>query len=658
MKIKITSLLFWAILCAATAQKISTKHLNNPMAVGHFVPKSAGDEFLDGHFGPNIPPTTSVFRAEELLIGSTVYDLQANATDNNRLINLGNGDLRACWTMSKNLGTSGTALPSWPDRGTGYNQATGGTWGAQPLVRLESKRAGFPSMAITDNGTEMVVTHIASIAPLTGYSLNAVTRAAGATTWTEKVIPRVASKGSLWPRAAAGGNNLYVISLTTPTGTFGGVSYEGMNGKVVFSRSKDGGATWDKVDYSIPGLDSTQWKAIGGESYAIDAVDNYVAIGIFNWLNDVIVFKSNDGGDTWEKLTVYNFPIENYTYDTGYSIGDIDTLDAGRPTAAAGAASAITSDDHGAVRVDALGKVHCAFGAYYMNDSLGGDMSFNWWPTSLGTLYWNEDFGQDLVPRDGEIPLASIANVIDYNNDGEWNVDIASEYNTYANTAPASMPTLGLNSGTNTVYLGVSVADERYKDAESLFAYRHVHVYKINGAGTTADPLLVEGPLDVTVKAAADATLIPFTENAFPFMARNCDDKVHVIFQSDLVPGSGVTDMTTSGLTFESTINYACFADNEVVSVKNILPQAEVSVKLMPNPASEMLQIDLTFAKKADKAQLVVFDMNGREVLNQNFANLQNDRLFVPVAQLQNGIYSLTIRTDAGFVSRKFSVLH
>ncbi len=67
----------------------------------------------------------------------------------------------------------------------------------------------------------------------------------------------------------ANGTTLHVIAqssgATTPV-----TPYRGQDGALCYSRSLDGGATWDKVRTIIPALDSSNYLGFGGDSYAID----------------------------------------------------------------------------------------------------------------------------------------------------------------------------------------------------------------------------------------------------------------------------------------------------------------------------------------------------------------------------------------------------
>jgi len=116
----------------------------------------------------------------ETLIGTTTYDLQSNASVQNRIIVHDDGTISATWTMSQEYNTN------YSDRGTGYNFFDGSSWGAQPTSRLESSRVGWPSIIALGNGSEHVITHNASL------FLNNTTRPTiGSGAWVENLVSNV-----------------------------------------------------------------------------------------------------------------------------------------------------------------------------------------------------------------------------------------------------------------------------------------------------------------------------------------------------------------------------------------------------------------------------------------------------------------------------------
>ena len=160
-------------------------------------------------------------------------------------------------------------LTPFNDRGTGYNFYDGTAWGEIAYERVESVRIGWPSIVHTASGREVIVSH-----PGIDTPLHMAWRDAGAGAWSEDTIPSELAVGKLWPRMAAGGedgNSLHVICVTTPTAN-GGLVHNGQDGAMLYYRSQDGGDTWDVIDYSFADLDSSNFAAFSGDTYAIHAL--------------------------------------------------------------------------------------------------------------------------------------------------------------------------------------------------------------------------------------------------------------------------------------------------------------------------------------------------------------------------------------------------
>ncbi len=89
--------------------------------------------------------------------------------------------------------------------------------------------------------------------------------------WEESLLLAPAGAfGLLWPRMMTGGENnevIHIFALTTPTGN-GGTVYEGQDGAILYSRSIDGGATWDPEHLILDGLGSADFEQHGGDDYA------------------------------------------------------------------------------------------------------------------------------------------------------------------------------------------------------------------------------------------------------------------------------------------------------------------------------------------------------------------------------------------------------
>ncbi|MEL7223053.1 MAG: hypothetical protein AAGJ93_17145, partial [Bacteroidota bacterium] len=238
---------------------------------------------------------------QEIQIGRTLYDLQSNAASCNRISITPTDRIVGVWTQG--LDEAGGA---YPDRGTGYNTRINNNWENMPEERLESIRTGWPNHVFTASGKEFIVAHTAD------FRLSTLTRNSHIDTWVEAAIPSV--NDQWWSRAAVGGSDgesIHVIAITIPVAN-GGTTLDGVDGHLLYHRSTDGGATWDKVDVQIEGLGSDFTLGTDADSYYIHARGNVVAFAIFNSFDDVLLFKSEDNGETWNKTIVNDFPLELY----------------------------------------------------------------------------------------------------------------------------------------------------------------------------------------------------------------------------------------------------------------------------------------------------------------------------------------------------------
>jgi hypothetical protein len=92
---------------------------------------------------------------DEAEIIETIYDLQTNSTVANRFVVWDDGTMAAVCTR----GVESPGGFAFPDRGTGYNYFDGSSWGPKPSTRIESKKAGWPSITKWGANGEFVVSH-------------------------------------------------------------------------------------------------------------------------------------------------------------------------------------------------------------------------------------------------------------------------------------------------------------------------------------------------------------------------------------------------------------------------------------------------------------------------------------------------------------------
>jgi hypothetical protein len=499
----------------------------------------------------------------EEIIGQTIYDLQSNSSIQNRNLVYADGTIGAVFTM-------GALNPSFTDRGAGYNYYSATTWDPIPTARIETTRNGWPSLMLTTAGDEVVISHSGA----GGYTLNK-RNPKGTGAWTETIVPDSTGHWRLWPRAVSGGasgNSIHVIGITAPTGN-GGTFYEGIDGALLYSRSLDGGATWDIVDSILPSLDSTQYNDFRADAYSIIADGDNVAIGVFSQWADMKLLKSADNGSTWTETIVNDFPLDLYITDQPNGsdwTGDFipDTIS--------------TCDESGTIAFDQFGNVHMSFGHMRVLDADLGDGNTSYFPGTQELYYWNESMAAGT--------FTTIAVPEDIIPDGI--LDYAGSFSLYY-TALCGFPSMGTNAD-GTIFVAYSGYREDFATATQN--YRHIYVVKSMDGGTTW-----ETPLDVTPDLDFN-----YYEHIFPTMAPMVDDKVRLWYMRDFEPGlaaRGDMDLYDDNAIVYLDVDTALFNDAGL----NELPDHLVKLSLFPNPTDEVTTLNVSL----EKAEYVSVTMNG-----------------------------------------------
>ncbi|MES2838356.1 MAG: T9SS type A sorting domain-containing protein [Bacteroidota bacterium] len=442
-------------------------------------------------------------------VGQTKYSLQSNGAVYNRIVKNADGTISVAWTFSDEDGDT------WDDRGTGYNYFNGSAWinPSATAVRQETKRTGFPSLAITTSGAEVITAHDATNNKMT-VSRRAVK---GTGAWTQADI----NTALVWNRTAVGGPNgesIHMISHDESTS----------EGAVLYLRSLDAGATWS-TPIEIPGFTIAEFPAqFRGDEYSIAAKGNTV-VAIYGGQNTgVYMAKSMDNGTTWVKTAVDPFPIPGYDATDGISDLDND-----------GVADTLNVNDGTVnVTIDNAGKVHVFWGRMRIfDDELAALASY--FPATDGLMYWSEGMTSPIM----------IAEMQDNNNDGEINF---SEYfvpdwgfGMYGSSMSAyPSASVDANNFVYVSYAGVVEADTQVDvDGDMLWMgnsysgklLRHVYVTYSGDGGLTWSKPFDTDVNNITYLSGAD------TEGIYPSLAGLIDNDLHILYQRDTIPGYGVT---------------------------------------------------------------------------------------------------------------------
>ena len=557
-------------------------------------------------------------------IGETNYDLQTNASVARRIINYGDGTLTAVWTV----GTNASAMPvPSPDRGTGYNYFDGTTWFSSVASRLESTRTGWPNIGLLKAGNEIIITHDG-----VAYNFQKGTNATKGSdaTWTfaksnAGYNSSITKEGTIWGRIAIGGsdkNTVHLISCYRDTAL---PKINGVKTPIIYSRSLDGGATWDINGITLPGYDSTRTLSGAGDEYTIDAADTNLAIVIVGIGDDVTLWKSANNGTSFKKLLVDSFP---YAPNYGRLAPSKDTIP--------------TNDGSVTVMLDKNGKAHVAY-AYSEVWRTGLDTGF-FAPWSMALMYWNE-ITHTLISI--PIPMKDI----DADNDGKYTVgnktmQVDKKGARYGGgRSLLCMPSMAMDSMGNIFIVFSLPADgDSTTDGQN---YRDIWVVASQDSGKTW------GKVQNMTKTTG-------IEEAFGSVAKLADDYVHIVYQEDDEPGTLLTNGDDERI---NSIRYMKVKTADILSgivgVEKLHPINDLfSVSQnYPNPFDKQTSFNINL-KKSSSVEVGVWNVLGQKVMNTNAGNLSSGTHSITVdgSKLNKGFYFYTVKAGDYSITKKMII--
>lgn len=547
------------------------------------------------------PKVMAAVSPNENVIGETRYDLQTNQSVQNRTVLYPDNTVGAVWSM-------GFADSDFPDRGTGYNYFDGSSWGAFPSARIENKRCGWPSLCAFGEG-ELVVSHNG----VNGLELSKrPTRGGG--TWTQSFFAAPAgATGLSWPRTVTNGANheqIHIISITEMVGN-GGVIYNGMDGALLYSRSLDGGLTWDIHHAQLPGTDVNFYKGFNGDCYSFaEPKGDTLAFVAGDNFKDLFLMKSNDNGSSWTKTIIYNFPYpffeEDHTMIT-------DTI--------------WTCDGSVAVQLDKEGKAQVFFGLMRVNNSDTTDDQTSYWPYTDGLAWWTE--GDEAFTTMHVDSVYEKGHLVGWMQDLNANDTVIGEMVGYAKyeLALTSMPNVCIDEQ-NDFYLLMSGTMENLNNDNQN--YRHVLARKRDHAtGLWGDFF------DLT-----ESLIHTYDDCVFPSLAPQTNGFIHYTYQADDEPGLAVRGdedpYTDNRIIYGKALKAQFVGIEEDASV--FLEGSYVS----PNPARDMTTFSFAL-KTAGELKVSLMDINGRLIRSWNAGRFNdgNHVLQIPLNSAGQGVFML-----------------
>lgn len=536
---------------------------------------------------------------EKETIGYTFYDLQSSGSTQNRLHVFEDGTIGAVWTMGFDFENY-----FMYDRGTGYNYYDGSFWQELPTERIEELRTGWPCYAPWGQNGEIVVSHIVDPGNIDGLMLSYRSQK-GEGIWSHSILEHNLPgypAGLPYPRMITNGSNNEIIHILT--GTVPGYPPQGQNHPLLYYRSLTYGQTWDIEQYIFPELDDTYYLNIPLDCYAwAKPKGNTIAFIVGNKEMDLVLMKSTNNGDTWQKTIVWEHP---YPFLCDTTVADTFFCNNGSMS----------------VIMDNNNKVHIAFGIdrWKPDENQNIDTLF-----ADGIAYWNEDmpvFANSLNALHPDTLMVT-GNLIGWMQDIDNNgvISLLDDIVYYRSQGMSSMPTLAIDENDH-IYLVFSSVTESYDNG--LYNYRHVWFRRSPDNGQTWDDFI-----DI------NGGLIGYlNENVFPSLFYN-NGHLDLIFQQDPEPGLAIQWQYHPYI--ENVIKYVNLDDYVFPQTTMHENKSVPVISVSPNPASGMVRISGEFK---NPCSVKIVDLAGKIILNQSVYQ-KSKVVWLDLTGIPAGIYIL-----------------
>jgi hypothetical protein len=531
------------------------------------------------------------------LVGHTVYDMQSNASVQNRLYLYPDGMMAGIWTKGMN------SAESFPDLGTGYNTSDGDNWGTPPGGRIENERCGSPTYAPLGTTGELIVSHTDA----SGLNI-AMRPVRGQGQWIQTILPGPAEAPAIaWPRAItsrAGFTSIHILAVTSS-------SYAGLEKALLYYRSTDGGQTWDKTHVILPGMDSINYTGFSADEYAWGTAHGdtiYFAIG--GPYIDTFIMKSNDNGDTWTKIPILSNGNKKFQTPPVY------------------VAPWRSSDGSLAVEMDHSGIIHFAsgIGGGYISEGL------KYIRTGLnGLIYWKTTMPMlaDSLNLD---TLDARNQLLHYYSDGPNPGDTLRVVPDYR-VGLTSMPEITVDNNNNIFVIWSGITGENpFIDSIN---YRHIF-----GRAWWNDYSKWCETHDYS-----EGVVYMFQEYVYPSMAKSENfDRLQVLYQTRQLPGSAVLqpelffqdcNMEYRELNKDDLFLFCIFG--AAPDLTNFSTQISQNY---PNPARDKTSFEVTLAETS-RVSVEVHDVLNRPLIFIDNGKTTSGRhvITIDISRLTPGIY-------------------
>ena len=618
----------------------------------------AGNEVVTSsaaNFAPQTSRSVVVNRFDDMEYTETMYttyDLQSNSWCSNRMYQLPNGKVGIVATMSHEENQSAS------DRGTGYNFFNGEEWMDQPEERLEPYRCGWPTICQYGDDGEVMISH----APVHCW----IREKAGEGEWVDMGLLPDHPEGYpydedlAWPRVATTGDHHDIIHVIADLQHSGDVTEHHQ----VYYRSEDGGQTWITA-FSPLAQDGEETGHYSADAYNIASNGHTVAMIYGDDLQGhVVMYKSTDDGQNWERTVIWENPYYGYDWATDPQSIYTDTV-------FGPATLALAVDNNGVAHVamstyeyihDELGDTYTTWsgravdGIYYWNDTQEAPIQSPdgnphhalrlWWPSGDGYVHMEADSTKWI----GYLPLHEDAQgaLIDYDNDKFYR---ESDYFYKFRSGQSGMPALSIDPYGN-IACAYSCPNNARENSDLGKYYRSIYVSYYN---------VDEGYWHQVEDELIDDFMYGYSEFIFTISANNTNTpgEFWLGFQEDDRPG----------LYWGSNATQTEATENHIHAVK-IIPGAEcvsvpenhdainpmTEVRVYPNPATDMLNVEVN-ASQSSVMSIDVYNIMGQKVQEQSVnINAGLNRPTINTSDFASGIYFVTVKANGFENTMKFVV--
>ena len=615
-------ILLSALILSMVTLGFSQKHANFPKEKVNVAVQATvqapltGAEIIQMPVNPNV--ATPLASKDELIAGTTKYDLQSNSLLGNRVWLHEDGTAGAVWTM----GLEGA--PGFSGRGTGYNYFDGSAWGPAPDTRIEDDRCGWPSYAAWGENGEIVVSHLAGQSIYTdgGLMLNK-REEKGVGDWTEIYIPGSAGMGGTditWPRVMTSGTNHEYIHIIVPAAS----AYADQDLPLLYIRSNDGGETW--TDWTIlEEINSDYYNGFSADDYTwAESRGDVIAFTISSPWHDWIIMKSTDNGENWEKIIPWEHPYPFFDWNSTITT---DTIWA--------------PDNSADIAIDENGLIHAVCGLTRVAHTEVGT-TYSYWPWTDGIIYWDETM--EPFTNENQHYALKYDNLTEDVNYIGWVVDgeLMEELLSYRELGMSTMPNITADNGQIVVVW--SSITPGYHNGQ--FNFRHIWTRRSydNGAPNSWGELM---DINTDIAHWLDECIYPVLAGSF-----DDADNAFFIYNTDATPGTALDGDHDYQTNTEYVLNYI------PVGIENNISFTDANVSQnYPNPATGTSVVNVTLPQSANLS-IEVTNLMGQVVYtaDKGAVNAGMHSFTIDASNLGSGVYFYTVKAGESSVTKKMIV--